>query len=165
MENISINKEAKSPFYMVTFRDAQGRQRRRSTKVPVGGGLFQGEKLTAKQAEKRAFVVGAELAKQQSEADEKKNTVSVRAFLTEYISRAGKRLTEQSMRNVRSACAQFCAWLGKRADFPLAEITRLDCKKYVEFRREKNTPFVSCPRNGMLEDRFCRRFRQRNYCP
>jgi integrase len=158
MENISINKEAKSPFYMVTFRDAQGRQRRRSTKVPVGGGLFQGEKLTAKQAEKRAFVVGAELAKQQSEADEKKNTVSVRAFLTEYISRAGKRLTEQSMRNVRSACAQFCAWLGKRADFPLAEITRLDCKKYVEFRREKIRHSSVVRETGCLKTAFADAF-------
>lgn len=137
MENLSINKDAKSPFWMVTFRDAQGRQRRRSTKIPIDGGIFQGEKLTAKQAEKRAFVVGAQIAKQQEEKNKGRNGISVRAFLDEYTKRAAKRMAVTSYSNIKSVCNRFCDWLGMRMDFPLSEITRRDCKTYAEYRRER----------------------------
>lgn len=136
MENLSINKDEKSPYWMVTFRDSQGRQRRRSTKVPVKGGLYKGENLTAKQAEKRALIVGISIANQQAESDKKQNNISVRAFLDNYIRRAAARMKPQSIKNVYSARDHFCAWLGKRADYPLHEITRLDCKNFTEYRRE-----------------------------
>lgn len=41
---VSINKADNSPFWMVSFRSADGKQKRRSTKVPVAGGLFQGKR-------------------------------------------------------------------------------------------------------------------------
>lgn len=158
MENISINKDAKSPFYMVTFRDSQGRQRRRSTKVPVGGGLFQGEKLTAKQAEKRAFVVGAELAKQQAAKDDKQSKFTVRAFLDDYIRRVAHNLAPQSLKNMKSARDMFCRWLGKRADFSISEITRLDCKLYIEHRRNEIRHSSTAREVGCLKTAFADAF-------
>lgn len=49
---LSINKEKSSPYWMVTFQGPDGKMRRRSTKVPVNGGEFEGDRITAKLAER-----------------------------------------------------------------------------------------------------------------
>ena len=48
---LSINKEKSSPYWMVTFQGPDGKMKRRSTKVPVNGGEFEGDRITAKLAE------------------------------------------------------------------------------------------------------------------
>ena len=133
---VSINQAANSPFWMVSFRSSDGKQKRRSTKVPVAGGMFQGEKLTAAQAKKRALIVGTLIAQEEAETYVSFNNVSVTDFLNEYIHRASKRLRAQSVANIKSARDRFCEWLGKRANEPLRLITRLDAKMYMEYRRE-----------------------------
>mgnify|MGYP001496264434 CR=1 FL=1 len=52
---LSINKEKSSPYWMVTFQGPDGKMRRRSTKVPVNGGEFEGDRITAKLAERLAY--------------------------------------------------------------------------------------------------------------
>ena len=45
---VSVNADAKSPFWMVSFIGVDGKQKGRSTKVPVGGGVLQGEAIACK---------------------------------------------------------------------------------------------------------------------
>lgn len=133
--NISINKAKNSPFWMVSFRGPDGAQKRRSTKVPVAGGMFEGERLSAKQAEKRALMVGMKIAEAENAEFEQFNNISVRDFLRDYLRRAAKRLTDSSTQNNRYAFDLLIAWLGKRADEPLRLLTRHDAKCYMEERR------------------------------
>lgn len=137
LPNISINKEKTSPYWMVSFIGADGKQKRRSTKVLVAGGLFEGENLTRAQAEKRALIVGAQIACTETQNYTSRDNTTVNDFLTRYLRSAGKRLTLQSVRNIRSACTKFTTWLGKRADEPLRLVTRQDAKDFMEARREE----------------------------
>lgn len=137
LPNISINKEKTSPYWMVSFIGADGKQKRRSTKVPVAGGLFEGENLTKAQAEKRALIVGAQIACRETQNYTSLDNTTVNDFLTRYLRSASKRLTIQSVRNIRSACTKFTTWLGKRADEPLRLVTRQDAKDFMEARREE----------------------------
>lgn len=134
---VSINKAANSPYWMVSFRAPDGKQKRRSTKVPVAGGLYKGEKLSATQAKKRALIVGALIAQEEAQDYGSHDNTTVRAFLDDYISRAGKRLRPQSVANIRSARDHFCGWLGKRALEPLRMVSRKDAKEFMEYRREQ----------------------------
>lgn len=59
---LSINKEKSSPYWMVTFQGPDGKMRRRSTKVPVNGGEFEGDRITAKLAERIAYQRGVQIA-------------------------------------------------------------------------------------------------------
>ncbi|MBR3925586.1 MAG: tyrosine-type recombinase/integrase [Akkermansia sp.] len=122
---------------MATFRGADGKMKRRSTKVPVEGGMFMGERLTRAQAKKRALIVGAQIAQEAAQEYVAHDNTPVRAFLDGYIARAGRRLRLQSVANIRSARDRFCEWLGRRADEPLRLISRKDAKEYMEFRREQ----------------------------
>lgn len=134
---VSINKAVNSPFWMVSFRSADGKQKRRSTKVPVEGGVFMGERLSAAQAKKRALVVGAQIARDAALEYEAHDNTSVRVFLDRFLLRACRRLRPQSVANIRSARDRFCEWLGRRADEPLRLVSRRDAKEYMEFRREQ----------------------------
>ncbi len=111
---VSINKADNSPFWMVSFRSADGKQKRRSTKVPVAGGLFQGKRLSAAQAKKRALIVGVQIAQAAAQEYVAHDNTPVRAFLDGCISRVGKRLRPQSVANFRSARDRFCESLGRR---------------------------------------------------
>ncbi|MCD8070210.1 MAG: hypothetical protein LUE08_02345 [Akkermansiaceae bacterium] len=59
---LSINQEKTSPYWMVTFQGKDGKMRRRSTKVPVAGGMFEGTRITARLAEKIACQRGVQIA-------------------------------------------------------------------------------------------------------
>lgn len=137
VSSVSVNEDTKSPYWMATFRGADGKMKRRSTRVPVDGGMFQGERLTRAQAKKRALIVGAMIAQEAAEEYVSHDNTPVRAFLDEYIARVGKRLRPQSVANIRSARDRFCEWLGRRADEPLRLVSRKDAKEYMEFRREQ----------------------------
>lgn len=137
MKSISINKDRLSPFWFVSFVGPDGAMKRRSTKVPVGGGMFEGEKLNAKQAEKRALMVGMKIAEAANTEYKQHNNISVREFLLDYTRRAAHRLAEKSTQNNKYAFSLLIDWLGKRADEPLRLVTRHDAKLYMEERRSQ----------------------------
>lgn len=85
LPNISINKEKTSSYWGVSFIGADGKQKRRSTKVPVAGGLFEGENLTKAQAEKRALIVSAQIACRETQNYTSLDNTTVNDFLTRYL--------------------------------------------------------------------------------
>ena len=67
IRNVIVCKERLSPYWIGQWTDGRGRRRRRSTKVPVGGGVYRGERLTAGQAERRALLVVWDMAREVEE--------------------------------------------------------------------------------------------------
>lgn len=132
---VSVNEDAKSPFWMVSFVGADGKQKRRSTKVPVGGGMFKGERLSAAQAKKRALVVGLQIAGKVQEEYYEHDNRSVRSLFDVMLSGKLGRVSENTYDNARYDYAQFCRWLGKRAHEPARLITRADVREWVFARR------------------------------
>ena len=64
---VSVTQERKSPFWVAQWSYSDGSRKKRSTKVPLEGGVFQGERLSKAQAKRRALLVAQTLA---SEAHE-----------------------------------------------------------------------------------------------
>lgn len=134
---LSINKEKSSPYWMVTFQGPDGKMRRRSTKVPVNGGEFEGDRITAKLAERLAYQRGVQIACAEAEEYQAHNNVSVRAWCDDYVRRKAALVSEDTARNARTAYKHFYAYLGGRADAPLRLITKADIKGFVAARREE----------------------------
>lgn len=61
-KNVLICREKLSPYWIAQWTDARGKRIRRSTKVPVKGGIYNGERLSSTQAKRRALMVAFELA-------------------------------------------------------------------------------------------------------
>lgn len=135
IKHLSINKDKLSDYWFVSFTGPDGRMKRRSTKVPHAGGTYNGEKLTAKQAEKRALQVGTKIAEDELAAFEEHNNISVRDFLLSYQRTHSSRLATGSYRNDKSAFALLLAFLGKKADLPLRLLSRADARAFMEHRR------------------------------
>lgn len=133
--SVSLNADAKSPFWFVSFVGSDGRQRRRSTKVPVAGGLYKGERLTATQAKKRALLVGMALAAEVDEEFVSQDNRSVREVCDAMLAGKLGRVSAASYANARTAYTQFCGWLGVRASRPIREVSRAVMKDWVVFRR------------------------------
>lgn len=133
----SINKEKTSPFWMVSFLGRDGKMHRKSTKVPVAGGVFEGVTLTAKGAEKMAQKRGIQIACREAEKWESQNNVSVRAYFDGFLRRKAPLVCQRTQRNAETACAHFYAYLGSRADAPLRLINRADLKGFIAARREE----------------------------
>lgn len=134
---LSINKEKSSPYWMVTFQGPDGKMKRRSTKVPVNGGEFEGDRITAKLAERLAYQRGVQIACAEAEEYQAHNNVSVRAWCEDYVRRKAALVSEDTARNARTAYKHFYAYLGTRADAPLRLITKADIKGFVAARREE----------------------------
>ena len=60
--SVGLSQEGKSPYWVAQWAMSDGKRVKKSTKVPVAGGLFRGEKLTRAQAKNRALMVAQELA-------------------------------------------------------------------------------------------------------
>lgn len=60
--SVGLCQEEKSPFWMAQWSLSNGRRMKRSTKVPVAGGMFRGERLSRVQAKNRALLLAQELA-------------------------------------------------------------------------------------------------------
>lgn len=133
---LSINKEKTSPYWMVTFQGKDGKMRRRSTKVPVAGGMFEGVKITAKLAEKLAYQRGVQMACAEESEYERHNNVSVRDWCEKYISRNAGHVSHRTVNNARTAYRFLYDFLGKRADAPLRLLTKADIKDFIARRRE-----------------------------
>jgi len=134
---LSINRDSKSPFWMVTFKGRDGRVRRRSTKVPVGGGLFEGERISAKLAERLAYQRGVQLALAEEKSYESYNNMSVRELFDQMLAGKLGRVSEATYKNARTDYAQFCSWLGSRAQAPARLLSRADVKAWVAARRQQ----------------------------
>lgn len=149
---LSINKEKSSPYWMVTFQGQDGKMRRRSTKVPVNGGEFEGERITAKLAERLAYQRGVQIACADESEFQSHNNISVRAWCDGYITRKAPLVSERTVNNARTAHKYLYEFLGPRADAPLRLITKADIKGFVAARRElvrqetvrKNMEAISC---------------------
>ena len=133
----SINADPKSPYWFVSYTGPDGKQKRRSTKVPVAGGFFKGEKLSPKQAEKRALIVGAQIAEAEYKEHHTLDNTTVREHLNNYFRRVVSKLSPSSHSTNKTAFNRICTWLGKRADEPLRLFTKGDAKLYLEMRRDK----------------------------
>ena len=131
----SLNKAANSPYWMVTFTGGDGRQKRRSTKVPVKGGLYGAERLTSAQAKVRAEIVGRRLAEEERRGYEVSDNRSVREVCESMLGGKLGRVSQATYDNARTDYKQFLGWLGARADAPIRLITRADVKDWVAARR------------------------------
>lgn len=134
---LSINKDAKSPFWFVSFVAPDGKAHRKSTKVPVAGGYFEGEKISAKAAERLAFQRGVQIAVAKEQEYNAHNNVSVREWCEGYIRRNAGRVAERTVRNARTAYKYLYAFLGKRANEPIRLLTKADIKNFITSRREE----------------------------
>ena len=131
----SLNKATNSPYWMVSFIGADGRQKRRSTKVPHAGGLYLGERLTAAQARKRAELVAYSIATQEEQEYHAADNRTVREVCDIMLSGKLGRVSIATYDNARTAYAQFCAFLGRRANEPIRLINRADIRAFVDARR------------------------------
>lgn len=134
--SLSINKDPKSPFWMVSFRDARGRQRRRSTKVPVNGGMFEGVNISAKTAEKLAYQRGVQIACEEEERERTENQVTLREHVARFQRKREGLVSEATNKNARTTFKYFFEYLGHRADEPIQRITKADIKEWVAARRK-----------------------------
>lgn len=133
--SFSLNKAANSPYWMVSFTGADGRQKRRSTKVPHAGGFYQGERLTAAQARKRAEMVAYSIATQEEEEYHAADNTTMRQLCDTMLTGKLGRVSTATYDNARTSYAQFCAYLARRADAPCRLITRADIKAWIISRR------------------------------
>ena len=134
-KHLSINKDRLSGYWYVSFAGPDGQMKRRSTKVPHAGGEYKGEKLSPKQAEKRALQVGAKIAEAELAKKQEHNNISVREFLLDYQRKKSAKLSTGGYRNDKAAFALLFAFLGKKADQPLRLLTRKDARAFMEHRR------------------------------
>ena len=132
---VSLNTDSKSPYYFASFYGADGRQKRRSTKVPVDGGMYQGRRISAAQAKSIALRVAVELAQEDVQAYQEANNTTVRQLFAMMLAGKLGRVSMATYENARMDYKQFLVWLGRRADEPCRLITRADVKAWVTARR------------------------------
>lgn len=135
--NIIICKDAKSPFWIAQFNDPQGKRVRRSTKVPVAGGMFNGERLNARQAENRARQEALKIAEDEEKKYDGYDNRTVRELFDMMLSGKLGRVSLATYDNARTDYRNFCKYLGARADQPARFITRADMKAWVTATRKE----------------------------
>ncbi len=132
---ISLSTIPASPFWLVSFRAPDGSQRKRSTKVPVKGGMFMGEMLSAAQAKKRALLVGYSIAAEVREEHSQHDNTTVRALCDIMLQGKLGHVSVETYDNARTTYEQFCKWLGYAATQPARLITKAKMKEWVIYRR------------------------------
>lgn len=133
---VSLFQDAKSPFWMAQWSLSNGSRVKRSTKVPVAGGSFHGERLSAAQAKKRALMVAQALAQESLAEAVRVDNLSVRELFDTVLKGKLGRLSVSTYANARTTYAQFCGWLGcRRANEPARLVSRADIKQWVAERR------------------------------
>ena len=135
VSNVIVCRDGKSPYWMGQWRDGRGRRVRRSTKVPVRGGVYRGERLTAGQAERRALMVAWDMAREVEEEWHAFDNTSVRKVFDLMLAGKLGRVSMATYENARTDYRQFCEWLGRRAEEPARLVTRADIKEWVAARR------------------------------
>lgn len=135
--NIIICRDAKSPYYLAQFTAPNGTRMRRSTKVPVAGGIFRGEKLTRAQAQKRALLVAFDIARATEQEYSANDNRTMRELCQIMLGGKLGRVSTATYRNARTDYNRFLAWLGKRADAPARTITKADIRTWVADTRKE----------------------------
>lgn len=135
---VSLYQDAKSPFWWAQWSLSNGSRVKRSTKVPVAGGVFREERLTAAQARKRALLVAQELAQEALVEQERVDNMALRELFDTVLQGKLGRLSVATYNNARTTYAQFCSWLGvRRAQEPARLVRRADIKAWVMDRRRE----------------------------
>ena len=133
---VSVTQEKKSPFWVAQWSYSDGSRMKKSTKVPVEGGVFQGERLSKPQAKRRALLVAQELAAAAQVEAQRQDNLSVRELFDTVLKGKLGRLSVATYANARTTYAQFCGWLeARRAASPARLVTRADIKQWVTDRR------------------------------
>ena len=133
--NIIIFQDAKSPYWMCQYTGPDGLRRKKTTKVPILGGLYQGEKLSKSQAKNRALIVAHAIAQQTDENHKNHNNMTVDELFKLMLQGKLGRISVASYENAKAAYKLFTSWLGKRATQPISTITKADIKSWVIYRR------------------------------
>ncbi len=136
-QQYSLNTDKKSPYWMVSFLGSDGKQKRRSTKVPVEGGMYKGKKLSRERAQKEAaivaaIIVNAEHAKKVALEDE-----TVRMVFARILSGEHRRMAPPFYKDAALVYRKFCEFIGDRADKPLRLISKGDITDFVAARRKE----------------------------
>ena len=138
VSGVSLFQDAKSPYWWAQWSLSDGSRVKKSTKVPLVGGVFLGERLSKPQAKRRALLVAQELAEAAQVEAQRQDNVSVRELFDTVLKGKLGRLSVATYANARTTYAQFCAWLGRRrADEPARLVTRADIKQWVTDRRKE----------------------------
>ena len=133
--SVGLAAEAKSPYWVAQWSLSNGKRMKKSTKVPVAGGVFKGERLSKPQARNRALLVAQALAEEALQECERADNMTVRELFDTMLAGKLGRLSMATYNNARTTYAMFCSWLGKRAGEPLRLVTRADIKQWVTDRR------------------------------
>jgi len=86
--SVGLVVDAKSPFWVAQWSLSNGVRLKRSTKVPVAGGMFRGERLSKVQAKNRALVVAQAFAQESLAEAVRADNLSVRELFDKML--AGK---------------------------------------------------------------------------
>jgi integrase len=130
----SLWKQSRSPYWTACWRDADGRQRRRSTKTTdrrLAQRIAQEfesatrKKRTLHQLEKVLRAFHEELCNESSQAR------SLRAFCTEWLAEKEPSVSASTFNFYRAVTGKLFAFFGERIDRSITEITR---GELVEFR-------------------------------
>lgn len=135
--NVIVCMDSKSPYWVAQFNAPDGRRVRRSTKVPVNGGMFQGARLSRSQAKNRALLVAAEFARLAEQEACRASRMSVRELFSLMLGGKLGRVSLATYNNARSDYDQFCRWLGARADRSVSLIRRADVLAWLSDRRSQ----------------------------
>lgn len=134
-KNVIVCREKLSPFWIAQWTDGRVKRVRRSTKVPVGGGVYKAERLSAAQAERRALLVAYKLAQASEEVYATFDNTTVREVCAKMLAGKLGHVSLRTYANARTDYKQFLTWLGARADEPIRFITRADMKDWINARR------------------------------
>lgn len=132
---VSLSHDGKSPFWMAQWTLSTGLRQKKSTKVPVAGGLFQGERLSRSQAKSRALLIAHELADDALRTDLQTNKTSMLELCDLMLNGKLGRVSEKTYNNAQASYRFFSSWLGRRVLMPLREVTKADIKSWVIYRR------------------------------
>ncbi|MBE6418310.1 MAG: site-specific integrase [Akkermansiaceae bacterium] len=135
--NIIIFQDSKSPYWICQYTGPDGIRRKKSTKVPVQGGIFQGEKLSKAQARNRAQFIAHSIALQTDTDHAKHNNMPTTELFATMLNGKLGRVSQRTYNNAKTAYDIFTLWLGHRAALPLREITKADIKSWVTHRRSQ----------------------------
>lgn len=122
--SVGLVVDAKSPFWVAQWSLSNGVRLKRSTKVPVAGGMFRGERLSKVQAKNRALVVAQAFAQESLAEAVRTDNLSVRMLFDKMLAGKLGRLSVSTYNNARTTYALFCDWLGKRALEPARLVRR-----------------------------------------
>lgn len=115
---------------------SNGKRVKKSTKVPVAGGMFRGEKLTRVQAKNRALIVAQELANAAAVEAKRVDNMPVRELFDKMLGGKLGRVSVATYNNAKTSYRFFYEWYGKKADEPARLVTRADVKDWVQERRK-----------------------------